>query len=48
MPYMCVIAIPQSRNCFLYRPLYVELGQLLQAYVSRLEMPTDDFQREIS
>ena len=26
---------------------YVELGQLLQAYVSRLEMPTDDFQREI-
>lgn len=27
--------------------IYVELGQLLQAYVSRLEMPTDDFQREI-
>lgn len=27
--------------------VYVELGQLLQAYVSRLEMPTDDFQREI-
>ena len=27
--------------------VYVELGHLLQAYVSRLEMPTDDFQREI-
>ena len=27
--------------------IYVELGQLLQAYVSRLEMLTDDFQREI-
>lgn len=27
--------------------IYVELGQLLQAYVSRLEMPTDDFQCEI-
>ena len=27
--------------------IYVELGQLLQAYVSRLEMPTDDFQREV-
>ncbi|WP_295814355.1 ATP-dependent endonuclease [uncultured Veillonella sp.] len=27
--------------------IYVELGHLLQAYVSRLEMPTDDFQREI-
>lgn len=27
--------------------IYVELGQLLQVYVSRLEMPTDDFQREI-
>ena len=27
--------------------IYVELGQLLQAYVFRLEMPTDDFQREI-
>lgn len=27
--------------------IYVELGQLLQAYVSRLEMPTDDFQHEI-
>ena len=27
--------------------IYVELGQLLQAYVSRLEMSTDDFQREI-
>ena len=27
--------------------IYVDLGQLLQAYVSRLEMPTDDFQREI-
>lgn len=27
--------------------IYVELGRLLQAYVSRLEMPTDDFQREI-
>ena len=27
--------------------IYVELAQLLQAYVSRLEMPTDDFQREI-
>lgn len=27
--------------------IYVELGQLLQAYVSRLDMPTDDFQREI-
>lgn len=27
--------------------IYVELGQLLQAYVSRLEMPTDDLQREI-
>lgn len=27
--------------------IYVKLGQLLQAYVSRLEMPTDDFQREI-
>ena len=27
--------------------VYVELGHLLQAYVSRLEMATDDFQREI-
>ncbi len=27
--------------------VYVELGHLLQAYVSRLEMPTDDFQCEI-
>lgn len=27
--------------------VYVELVHLLQAYVSRLEMPTDDFQREI-
>lgn len=27
--------------------VYVELGHLLQAYVSRLEMLTDDFQREI-
>lgn len=27
--------------------IYIELGQLLQAYVSRLELPTDDFQREI-
>ena len=27
--------------------VYVELGHLLQAYVSRLEMATDDLQREI-
>ena len=27
--------------------IYVELGQLLQAYVSRLELSTDDLQREI-
>ena len=33
------VSIPSS--------IYVELGQLLQAYVSRLEMLTDDFQREI-
>ena len=47
---ICVLADTSEQNLFSIHvhSIYVELGQLLQTYVSRLEMPTvSDFQREI-
>lgn len=45
--YVCHRDTSEQELFSILSAVYVELGHLLQAYVSRLEMPTDDFQREI-
>lgn len=45
--YVCHRDTSEQELFSIQSSIYVELGQLLQAYVSRLEMPTDDFQREV-
>ena len=45
--YVCHCDTSEQELFSIPSSIYVELGQLLQAYVSRLELSTDDLQREI-
>ena len=47
MPYMCHRDTSEQKLFSIPSAVYIELGHLLQTYVSRLEMATDDLQREI-